>query len=358
MKSRKSLVGVIVAATAVSGVPLTLAPRADAAPAPEVEYVYNVIVRRHYDFPNNDALTYGHGICDKVGRGEGYGQIMGDVKSDVTPSDEFAANYLVSYAVNLLCRPDMAAAELSRWLPTTGRSRRARHLLLRPSSVLTQALAVLALDVMFDRHAQTVITYSTLMIRNRRELSGSCRRVQTANHLWHNRRQGFTGTVQDYGSLIRWSRVRVPPAPRQTHLRRYISRSVSGSHRFFIVYADRALQQVGYQRRRDRGVVGGAAATGGRGLGRLFALAAVVRGNHGDVDQAPSHLHLQTQKYARVVERHILETSPGVADNFDAVIAIPQRERVTEVIGRPVANSGGFRSRRVIFIDGARPLLG
>lgn len=29
--------------------------------------------------------------------------MMGDVKSDVTPNDEFAANYLVSYAGNLLC---------------------------------------------------------------------------------------------------------------------------------------------------------------------------------------------------------------------------------------------------------------
>jgi hypothetical protein len=103
MKRWKSLATVIVAATAVSGVPLILAARADAVPAPEVEFVYDVVVRRHYNFPNIDALAYGHGICDKVGRGEGYGQIMGDVKGDVTPSDEFAANYLVSYAVNLLC---------------------------------------------------------------------------------------------------------------------------------------------------------------------------------------------------------------------------------------------------------------
>ncbi|WP_459979825.1 DUF732 domain-containing protein, partial [Mycobacterium avium] len=65
--------------------------------------MYDVVVRRHYGFPDNDALGYGHGICDKVGRGEGYGQVMGEVKSDVTPNDEFAANYLVSYAVNLLC---------------------------------------------------------------------------------------------------------------------------------------------------------------------------------------------------------------------------------------------------------------
>jgi Protein of unknown function (DUF732) len=78
-------------------------PCAHAAPAPEVEYLYNVAVRRHYDFPNNDAVGYGRAICDKVSGGEGYPQIMGEVKNDVTPSDEFAANYLVSYAVNLLC---------------------------------------------------------------------------------------------------------------------------------------------------------------------------------------------------------------------------------------------------------------
>jgi Protein of unknown function (DUF732) len=72
-------------------------------PAPEVEYVYDVMVRRHYNFPNDDAISYGHGICDKVSQGESYVQVMSAVKSDVTPNDEFAANYLVSYAVNLLC---------------------------------------------------------------------------------------------------------------------------------------------------------------------------------------------------------------------------------------------------------------
>lgn len=80
-------------------------PRAQAAPDPRVEYLYDVAVRRHYGFPNNDAVGYGYGICDKISRGESYAQVMGEVKSDVTPSDEFAANYLVSYAVNLLC-PD------------------------------------------------------------------------------------------------------------------------------------------------------------------------------------------------------------------------------------------------------------
>ncbi|WP_082964774.1 DUF732 domain-containing protein [Mycobacterium sp. E796] len=102
MKHRESLAAVMVAAAAVGGA-ATPPPRAHAAPAPEVEYMYDVAVRRHYNFPNNDAVGYGYGICDKVRRGDGYGQVMGDVKSSVTPNDEFAANYLVSYAVNLLC---------------------------------------------------------------------------------------------------------------------------------------------------------------------------------------------------------------------------------------------------------------
>ena len=100
-----SVVALLFATVAVGLGPQTLTSRAHAAPAPEVEYLYNVAVRRHYDFPDNDALSYGHRVCDKVAQGESYAQLMSDVKSDVTPSDEFAANYLVSYAVNLLC-PD------------------------------------------------------------------------------------------------------------------------------------------------------------------------------------------------------------------------------------------------------------
>jgi Protein of unknown function (DUF732) len=103
MKCRNSLGALLVAAAGLGGVGLTPAPRAHAAPAPEVEYVYNVAVRRHYNFPNNDAIGYGYGICDKLAQGESYGQIMVDVKRDVTPNAEFAANFLVSYAVNILC---------------------------------------------------------------------------------------------------------------------------------------------------------------------------------------------------------------------------------------------------------------
>jgi hypothetical protein len=93
----------LLALTTAGGLTQPAAPRANAAPAPEVEYVYDVAVRRHYNFPNNDAVGYGHGICDKVTQGEGYPQVMSEVKSDVTPNDEASANYLVSYAVNLLC---------------------------------------------------------------------------------------------------------------------------------------------------------------------------------------------------------------------------------------------------------------
>jgi hypothetical protein len=103
MKRRTSMVVLAAAAVALGGAAETPAPRANAKPAPEVEYVYNVAVRRHYDFPNNDAIGYGYGICGKVTAGEGYPQVMGDVKRDVTPNDEFASNYLVSYAVELLC---------------------------------------------------------------------------------------------------------------------------------------------------------------------------------------------------------------------------------------------------------------
>lgn len=93
----------LVAAPAMCGVPLAVIPQAHAVPSPDVDYLYNVTVRRHYDFPNGDAIAYGHAICDKVSGGENFAQVMGDVKNDVMPNDEFAANYLVSYAVSQYC---------------------------------------------------------------------------------------------------------------------------------------------------------------------------------------------------------------------------------------------------------------
>ncbi|MBJ7336352.1 MAG: DUF732 domain-containing protein [Mycolicibacterium sp.] len=103
MKRGTSLAAVFVAGTALGAIMQMPPPVAQAAPAPEVEYTYNVVARRHYAFPNNDAIGYGYGICDKVRNGEAYPQVMGDVKNDVQPNDEYAANYLVSYAVGILC---------------------------------------------------------------------------------------------------------------------------------------------------------------------------------------------------------------------------------------------------------------
>jgi hypothetical protein len=103
MKRHKSVVAAMTLACAFGAVAQTLAPPASAVPAPEVEYTYNVIVRRHFDFPNNDALGYGFALCDKVSRGRTYAEVMGDVKREVFPNDEQAANYVVSYAVGILC---------------------------------------------------------------------------------------------------------------------------------------------------------------------------------------------------------------------------------------------------------------
>ena len=103
MTRRKSFAPAVVAVCALGVITQMLAPPAAAVPGPEVEYVYNVKVRRVYQFPNNDAIGYGFGICDKVTRGEDYATVMGDVKRDTLPNDEYAANYLVSYAVGILC---------------------------------------------------------------------------------------------------------------------------------------------------------------------------------------------------------------------------------------------------------------
>lgn len=103
MRRRSAALTIVVAAGMSVGTLLITAPRSGAAPVPEVEYMYNVAVRRHYNFPNGDAIGYGHEICDRVSRGDNYAQVMTAVKSAVTPNDEFAANYLISYAVNLLC---------------------------------------------------------------------------------------------------------------------------------------------------------------------------------------------------------------------------------------------------------------
>ena len=60
-----------------------------------------------------DAIGYGFQLCDKVSRGVPYADVMSDVKRDVFPSDEFGANYVVSYAVGILCPAQIAGLRSS-----------------------------------------------------------------------------------------------------------------------------------------------------------------------------------------------------------------------------------------------------
>ena len=39
----------------------------------------------------------------KITGGASYSQVIGDVKHDVQPNDEYSANYLISNAVNIYC---------------------------------------------------------------------------------------------------------------------------------------------------------------------------------------------------------------------------------------------------------------
>jgi hypothetical protein len=102
MRRRKRLAPVVWATLA--GVGAATLAGAPAAHADAVAYLVNVTVRPGYNFANADqALAYGHGICDKIAGGEGYPQLMGDVKADFNTSDEFQASYLISQAAQELC---------------------------------------------------------------------------------------------------------------------------------------------------------------------------------------------------------------------------------------------------------------
>ena len=61
--------------------------------------------------------------------------------------------------------------------------------------------------------AKPVVVYSTPITRNRPELSGSVRGRWKTNTLVAQKKTGNNRTVQTYGRLIRWSRVRAPPRP-------------------------------------------------------------------------------------------------------------------------------------------------
>jgi hypothetical protein len=103
MKRAMWLAALFVAATLCGGAEL-FAPKASAVPDPNIEFIYDTTVRKQYSFANTtEAINYAHGICDKITGGASYGQVIGDVKRDVLPNDEYSANYLISNAVNIYC---------------------------------------------------------------------------------------------------------------------------------------------------------------------------------------------------------------------------------------------------------------
>jgi hypothetical protein len=91
--------GLALGAGAVGTLALAPSTNADA-----VAYLVNVTVRPGYNFANADAaLAYGHGICDKIGHGRPYAQLVGDVWADFNTRDEYQASYLITQSVNELC---------------------------------------------------------------------------------------------------------------------------------------------------------------------------------------------------------------------------------------------------------------
>ena len=91
-------------AVTVAGIGITTLAASPYAHADAVAYLVNVTMRPGYNFPNADAaLAYGYGICDKIAQGRAYAQLIGDIKADFAPNDDYQAAYLINQAVNELC---------------------------------------------------------------------------------------------------------------------------------------------------------------------------------------------------------------------------------------------------------------
>jgi uncharacterized protein DUF732 len=101
MKQRRRIVVPVLAALLTAG---GFAVPTPAASADAVAYLVNVTVRPGYNFANADqALAYGHGVCDKIAAGRTYPQLVGDIRNDFNTADEFQASYLITQSANELC---------------------------------------------------------------------------------------------------------------------------------------------------------------------------------------------------------------------------------------------------------------
>jgi hypothetical protein len=101
MKRYRSVPHLAAGALAAVGTALFATPTAH---ADAVAYLVNVTVRPGYNFANADqALAYGHGVCDKFATGRTYAQVIGDIKADFNTTSEFQASYLVAQSAQELC---------------------------------------------------------------------------------------------------------------------------------------------------------------------------------------------------------------------------------------------------------------
>lgn len=97
----RAVIGLGLATSALSACPDRAVPHAG---ADATAYLIAVVVRPGYNFASSaDALEYGHGVCDKVAGGRGYGQLLHEIEVDFNTSDEYQAQYLVNQAVDNLC---------------------------------------------------------------------------------------------------------------------------------------------------------------------------------------------------------------------------------------------------------------
>jgi hypothetical protein len=93
-----------VSAMSAFGVLAAVLSSAPLAHADAVAYLVNVTVRPGYHFASaDDALDYGHVLCDEVSAGRSYADVMASVKSDFDNPDDYQASYLIDQAVNELC---------------------------------------------------------------------------------------------------------------------------------------------------------------------------------------------------------------------------------------------------------------
>lgn len=110
---------------AAAGAAVTSVTAAPPAAADATAYLINVTVRPGYNFANaDDALGYGHQLCDTVTAGSPYAEVMSKVKTDLQTTDDYHAAYLINQAVNELCPAQIWELRQSAagYVPPTGSS--------------------------------------------------------------------------------------------------------------------------------------------------------------------------------------------------------------------------------------------